>query len=198
MSSLSMPDAARRNVIADGRGLVGAVDAVERVAEIQARAPSGLPGPPAIMARQIRLALDHLRRRKPVRPFLHLGDALGARPGEALAADADAVAHRLAAAEHQIEIGVRRIDDDGAGRLLGGEVDQLPLADWPAVPWAGPARADPPAAARQCRTAAPVADSPRCRGRTGSRRRADRAGRADRIGIVGGALRRPLLVELMA
>ena len=61
----------------------------------------------------------------PVRPFLHAGDTLGTRPGEALAADADAVAHRLAVAEHQIKVSVRRIDDDGAGRLLGDVIHEL-------------------------------------------------------------------------
>ena len=70
-------------------------------------------------ARQIRLARDHLRRRMPVRPFLLAGDGLRAGPGEAFAADADAVADRAAVAEHVIEIGVGRIDHDRARRLAG-------------------------------------------------------------------------------
>src|SRR6185312_6700815 len=42
-----------------------------------------------------------------------------ARPtGETVAADADAVAHRLAVAEHVIKKRVRGIDDDGAGGLF--------------------------------------------------------------------------------
>src|SRR6185436_5007571 len=44
-------------------------------------------------------------------------DRLHARPGEAVAADADAIADGTALTEHVIEMGVRRIDDDGAGRL---------------------------------------------------------------------------------
>src|SRR5262249_8247116 len=56
-----------------------------------------------------------------------LGDGLHARPGKALAADADAVAHRAAIAENQIEIRVGRVDDDGAGRLMRGVVDDLAL-----------------------------------------------------------------------
>ena len=120
-------DAAGRNIMADGRGLVGAVDAVERVAEIHGARAERIARPARHLPRQIRLALDHFRRREPIRPFLHLGNALGAGPGEALAADAHAVADRLAAAEHQIEVGVRGIDNNGAGRLLGGKVDQLPL-----------------------------------------------------------------------
>ena len=112
---------------ADGRRLVGAVDAVQRLAEIKSARAERIARAARHHARQIRLALDHLGRRMPVRPFRHLADALGAGPGEAFAADADAVAQRLAAAERQIEIGVRRIDDDRAGRLLGGVVDQLLL-----------------------------------------------------------------------
>src|SRR3954454_17192103 len=49
---------------------------------------------------------------------------LGAGPGEAVAADPDAVAQRLAVAEHEVEVGVRRIDQDRAGRLLGDVIDQ--------------------------------------------------------------------------
>jgi hypothetical protein len=66
----------------------------------------------------------------PIRPFRHLADALGARPGEAVAADADAIADRLAAAERQEQELVRRVDDDGAGRLTAGIIDQLLLETW--------------------------------------------------------------------
>src|SRR6185437_934219 len=115
------------NIVADGRRLVGAVYAVERVAEIHGARAERITVPTRHDARQIGLALDHLRRREPVRPFLQLGNALSAGPGEAFAADAHAVANRLTAAEYQIEVGIRGIDNDGAGRLLGAEVDQLPL-----------------------------------------------------------------------
>jgi hypothetical protein len=63
----------------------------------------------------------------PVRPLRHPGHLLGAGPGEAFAPDAHAVAHRLAVAEHQIKVGVRRVDDDRAGGLLGAIVDQSTL-----------------------------------------------------------------------
>src|SRR5262249_60474621 len=46
-------------------------------------------------------------------------------PGELVAADAQAVADRTAIAQHVIEVGVRRIDDDGARGLLGDEGDLL-------------------------------------------------------------------------
>ena len=47
-----------------------------------------------------------------------------AGPGEALAPDADAVAHGLALLEHEVEIRVLGVDDQRAGRLLGLVVDQ--------------------------------------------------------------------------
>src|SRR5262249_31349939 len=52
-------------------------------------------------------------------------DRLYAGPGEALAAYADAVAERLAAAEHEVEVGVRGVDDDSAGRLVARIADDL-------------------------------------------------------------------------
>ena len=76
-------------------------------------------------ARQIGLTVDHLRRRMPIRPLGLAADLLHARPGEAITADADAIADRTAAAENIIEVGMGRIDDDGARRLLGREGDFL-------------------------------------------------------------------------
>src|SRR5262249_13619460 len=64
-------------------------------------------------------------RREPIRPFLHAADAFGAGPRKAFAADADAVTDRLAVTEHEIEVGVRRIDDDRACRFDGGEAYNL-------------------------------------------------------------------------
>ena len=63
------------------------------------------------------LALDHLRRRTPVRPLALVGDLVRARPFEAGLAGADAIAPRLAVLLDQIEEILRRIDDDRA-RLL--------------------------------------------------------------------------------
>ena len=58
-------------------------------------------------------------------PFGRAADGLDACPGEAFAADADSVAHRLAAAEHEIEIGIRRIHHDGARGLARRIAHQL-------------------------------------------------------------------------
>src|SRR6185436_5340999 len=62
------------------------------------------------MARQIRPPPQHLRRRRPARPFLLRGDAVGSAPAEAVAADADAVAQRLTVGEHQIEPALGGVD----------------------------------------------------------------------------------------
>ena len=131
-------DAAGRDTRADRPGLDRAVDAVERVLvalhRYIARAPSGLPGPPGMPRplckfRHIRLelglALDHLLRRIPVRPFLLVRDSGHARPAEALAADADAVADGAAAVLHEVEEMACGIDDDRARRLLGAVAHHL-------------------------------------------------------------------------
>ena len=76
--------------------------------------------------RQVRLARDHLLWREPVRPFFHAADALGARPGEAFAADPYAVTDRLSVTERQVEVSVRRVDEDGAGWLNGWVIHDRP------------------------------------------------------------------------
>src|SRR5450759_4849988 len=94
------PHAARRYELSDRRRLIGAVDTVERPAEIEGARTERIARPSRHEARQIRLALDHLLRRSPIRPRRHPRDAFGSRPGEAFAADADAVAHSLAAVSY--------------------------------------------------------------------------------------------------
>ena len=110
----------------DRRRLVGAVNAIDGRTEIHRARAQRIARPAGHEARQIRLALDHFRRWMPVRPLGLAADLLHAGPGEAIAADADAVADRAVVAEHVIKIRVRRIDDDGAGRLLGDEIHLLP------------------------------------------------------------------------
>ena len=111
--------------MADGRRLIGAVDAIFGVAEIEGARSQRVAFAAGRKARQVRLARDHLFRRMPVRPLAHTADALSARPGEPIPADADAVAQRFTVAEHQIEKRVRCVDDDGAsglGRDVGDEL----------------------------------------------------------------------------
>ena len=120
-------NAARGHEAADGRWLIGAVDPVFGVAEIHRARPERIGFTAGHEARQVRLARNHLLGREPVRPFFHAADVLGARPGEALAADADAVANCLVVADRQVKVGVRRIDDDGSGRLDCGVIDHGPI-----------------------------------------------------------------------
>src|SRR5690606_17165074 len=68
---------------------------------------------------------DHRRPRRPYRPLALGADARRALPFETFAADADAVAHRLAVAEHEVEMLFAGIDDDRAGLFAGLVVDRL-------------------------------------------------------------------------
>src|SRR5262249_21703220 len=61
------PDAARGHEGADGRGLIGAVDAVHRLPEIESARAERVGLAASHEARQIRLAYDHLLRRIPIR-----------------------------------------------------------------------------------------------------------------------------------
>src|SRR5712691_6643551 len=120
-------EAARRNRMADRLRLIGAVDAVDRVAEIKGTRPERIARAAGHEPRQIRLAVDHLRRRDPIGPFGLARNAQQPRPLEAVAADPDPVAQRPVIALHEIEKALRRADDDGSGRLGGAEEHQLPL-----------------------------------------------------------------------
>ena len=97
------------------------MDAVDGRTQIHRARAHRIAGATGHEARQIGLTLDHLGRRMPIRPLGLAGDLLHAGPGEAIAADTDAVAHGTAATQHVIEVGVRRIDDQRAGGLLGRE-----------------------------------------------------------------------------
>ena len=99
------------------RGSFGAVDAVERRAEIEGARAERVLEAAAHVPRQVGTAPQHLRRRAPIRPFALHRHGLGARPGEALAPDADAVLDRLAAPEHVVEPPLRGRDHDRARRL---------------------------------------------------------------------------------
>ena len=118
---------ARGHEGAYGGGLICAVDTVFRVAEIHRACPKRIGLTTGHETWQIRLALNHLLRRKPIRPFFHAANVLGTRPGEALTPDSDAVANCLAVAERQVEVGVRRIDDDRSGRLGCGVIDHAAM-----------------------------------------------------------------------
>ena len=92
--------------LADGLRGVGAVDAIDRAGEVHGAGAGGFTGAAGHEAQQVGLTLERLLGRMPIRPLRLLLDGLGAGPGEAFAADADAVAERATIAEHQIEEGV--------------------------------------------------------------------------------------------
>jgi hypothetical protein len=83
----------------------------------KASAPSGLLAPPAMTSGGYGPAIDHFLERTPGGHSAMVGDLLTSRSREALVADADAIAHGLAAAEDQIQVRIGRIDDDRAGQL---------------------------------------------------------------------------------
>src|SRR5258705_8741622 len=87
---IDQAEAAGGHRAADGLRLVGAVDAINGVAEIQGARAHRIARPARHEAREIRLALDHLRRRRPIRPFLLARYLQQPLPLEAVAADADA------------------------------------------------------------------------------------------------------------
>jgi len=58
-------------------GWFGAVNPVQRLAEIECAGAERIAFAAGHEARQIGLALDHFRRRIPIRPFRHLADAFG-------------------------------------------------------------------------------------------------------------------------
>src|ERR1700716_1172928 len=66
---VDQPEAARRHRMPDGLRRVGAVDAIDRVAEIERARAHWIAGAAGHEARQIGLPLDHPRRRRPIRPF---------------------------------------------------------------------------------------------------------------------------------
>ena len=103
------------------------MDAVFGRAEIHGARAERIAGAAHGHARQIRLTRDHLGRRIPIRPLGLARDFLNAGPGETFAADADAVTHGLAVAEHEIEISVGCIDHDGARRFARRVADNLTL-----------------------------------------------------------------------
>src|SRR5262245_49087689 len=81
---IDQPETARRHRRTDGLRLVGAVDAIDRAAEIERARAERIGGATCHPARQIRLPVDHLRWRRPVRPLLLARDLQKALPLETL------------------------------------------------------------------------------------------------------------------
>src|SRR5258707_14507120 len=104
---IDQPEATGRDRGADRIRPVGAVDAIDGGAEIHRAGAERVAGSAGHEARQIRLTGDHLRRRRPVRPFGFSRDVEKPLPLESFAADADAIAYRTAVALDQIKMAPR-------------------------------------------------------------------------------------------
>src|SRR5690606_29528624 len=109
----------------DRRPLGSAVQAIARITALVEEIES--PGAESIVRTgrhaaapfgKFRLASDHGRRRRPDRPGPLHRDAGRTLPLEALASDADAVAHGLALGHDEVEMLGLRVDDDRAGFLV--------------------------------------------------------------------------------
>src|SRR4029078_2909002 len=84
-------EAARRVRPSDGAVVVGAVNAIDGIAEIERARALRILQPARHRDRQTRLALVHLRWWRPRRPSGDTADALGSGPREAVAADGDRI-----------------------------------------------------------------------------------------------------------
>src|SRR6185437_14434816 len=91
---IDQAETARRDGVSDRLRLVRAVNAIDGCAQIHCARAERIAGTARHEARQVGLALDHFRRWTPIRPFLLARYLFQSGPGEAVAADADAVAKR--------------------------------------------------------------------------------------------------------
>ncbi len=112
------PEAARRRGPADRTGIVGAVDAVDRAAEIERLGTERIAHAARYGDRQARLALAHRRGRRPRGPRCNPADAFGSRPLEPLPPDRNRIDVGALALEHVIELLALGIDDDRAAAAL--------------------------------------------------------------------------------
>ncbi len=121
-------DAAGGHVAADLGGLVGPVNADERVfvaleeierAGAERIVPAALERPVLLIDLELRPALHDRGCRHPGRPFLHRADGGAAGPSHIFGPARDPVLDRLAMGQHIIEIVVAGIDDDRARLLVG-------------------------------------------------------------------------------
>ena len=84
--------APRRNSLAYSFRCVGAVNPVDRSTEVHGTSAHRIAGPTSRKPRQIRLPLNHLGQRMPIRPLSLARYLQKPLPSEALAANAYAVA----------------------------------------------------------------------------------------------------------
>src|SRR5260370_5997301 len=113
--------------LTDGLRLIGAVNAIHSVAEVECAGAERIAGASRHETRQIGLARDHFGWRSPIWPFALAGDFQKAGPPETIAANADAVTDRPAIRLNHIEQPLGCVHDDRAGRLRGAPEHHLAL-----------------------------------------------------------------------
>ena len=123
---VGQPDTTGRNPLPNRLGLIRAVNSIFGLTQIHRPSAERIARPARHKPRQVGLTRKHVYRRTPIRPFCFPGHCLFTRPCEALAANADAVAHRLPTVQHEIKKGVSGVDDDGAWRLVADIINDLP------------------------------------------------------------------------
>src|SRR6266496_1811746 len=123
---IEQTNAARRNKLVDGRRLIRAVDAVERITKVERSCAERIARTACHEPRQIGLAVNHFWRRMPVRPFDHASNALRAGPCETLTADANTVPQGPAETKNQVKVCVGR----GTGRFGRLIIYELTLQLW--------------------------------------------------------------------
>src|SRR3984893_6723846 len=94
------------------------MDAIKRRAQIHRTRAERIVDATGHMARQIGAPRQHLRWRRPARPFLFRRYAVGSAPAETVAADADAVAQRLAVALHAVDPSLGGVQVDSARVII--------------------------------------------------------------------------------
>src|SRR5262249_22667591 len=76
---------------------------------------------------QIRLPLDHLGWRNPIWPFGLPTNSQHSLPLKAVPAHSYPIAYRSVVSLNEVEVSIGRIDNDGAGGLVGAIEYDLPL-----------------------------------------------------------------------
>ena len=96
--------APRRNSLAYSLRCIGAVNPVDRSTEVHGTSTHWIAGPPSHKSGKIRLPLNHLGRRMPIRPLSLARYLKKALPSEAPAANAYAVAYGAGFALNQVQV----------------------------------------------------------------------------------------------
>src|SRR5262245_50560714 len=113
--------------MADRLRLIGAVDSIDRIAEIERAGAERVARTSRHETWQVGLARNHFGRRCPVGPLCLAGYLQQTDPLKAFTPDADPITQRPVVALDDVQEALRSCDDDRAGRLDTAKVHELPL-----------------------------------------------------------------------